>query len=498
MRSLRAKYTLTLLLTSLAAVALVGIIARAVLMQKFNQIVMKESFTRFQGDVTAYVGKYGSWDKAERAEPFGAFMRQRQAKMGPPPYAAVGLGTSPIRAEAPMADAPPPPNAPAVPDAGGPPPPNGDEHANPSDADPRHQPPFRFLLLRPDGRVLLGPDSYVKGTVAAPGLRAQAMPIKVDDQVAALAVPLDEPNLNPLDQGYMTAMQHALWCGVAGAALLATLLGLFFGSRWGRKLDEVTRAIQAMADGELHQEVAVHSDDEIGVLTGAFNRMSAELAQAYEDLERSHATIQEQATQLKELSVRDELTGLYNRRHFGEQAAAAYAQAGRYSHPLTLMIGDIDHFKQINDRFSHAVGDQVLRMIAKLLQGNTRQTDVVARYGGEEFVIAFTQTPLPQAVALCEKLRLLIEAHPWHEIHPELQVTMSMGLNDDLGRGSYDAMLAAADAHLYAAKATGRNRVCADAPATTSSVSENLVGPGDVPPHLPDEGLQAGKLALVA
>src|SRR4051812_23563235 len=96
MRSLRAKYTCTLLLTSLAAVALVGIIARTVLLRKFSYIVMQESFHRFQGDVTAYVGKYGSWDNAERAEPFGAFVRQRQAKMGPPPGMTGGPGLPPM------------------------------------------------------------------------------------------------------------------------------------------------------------------------------------------------------------------------------------------------------------------------------------------------------------------------------------------------------------------------------------------------------------------
>ncbi|HEX8834803.1 MAG TPA: GGDEF domain-containing protein, partial [Abditibacteriaceae bacterium] len=164
----------------------------------------------------------------------------------------------------------------------------------------------------------------------------------------------------------------------------------------------------------------------------------------------------------KELSIRDGLTKLYNRRHFDEQGAKVLAQTERYKQPLSVMIGDIDHFKKINDGFSHATGDEVLRHVAKILQENTRNSDLVARYGGEEFVIAFTQTSLEQAKMLCEKLRRQIEAYPWHEIHPDLRVTMSMGLNANTRLGSFERMVAAADVKLYQAKTSGRNRVCAD------------------------------------
>jgi diguanylate cyclase (GGDEF)-like protein len=124
------------------------------------------------------------------------------------------------------------------------------------------------------------------------------------------------------------------------------------------------------------------------------------------------------------------------------------------------MIGDIDHFKQINDRFSHATGDEVLRKVAGIFQSNTRKNDLVARYGGEEFVIAFPETPLEQAVNLCERLREFISNHTWHEINPDLRVTMSMGLNSDLNLDNFEQMLAVADDKLYEAKNAGRNRVC--------------------------------------
>jgi diguanylate cyclase (GGDEF)-like protein len=187
-----------------------------------------------------------------------------------------------------------------------------------------------------------------------------------------------------------------------------------------------------------------------------------ELQQRHQELQLLHDKVHQQAVQLKELSIRDGLTALYNRRHFDEQGANALAQAQRYDHPLTIMIGDIDFFKRINDGFSHAVGDEVLRHVARLLQTNTRESDIVARYGGEEFVIALTQTPLTQAIQLCEKLRQIIESHPWSEIQPNLKVSMSMGLCADTQIGSFEKMVAAADEKLYAAKTAGRNRVYAE------------------------------------
>ena len=187
-----------------------------------------------------------------------------------------------------------------------------------------------------------------------------------------------------------------------------------------------------------------------------------ELQQRYQQLEEMNNKVQEQANLLKELSIRDALTGLYNRRYFDEQAAKTFAQAVRFGHPLSVMMGDIDFFKKINDNFSHAIGDEVLRRIGNILQTHNREADIVARYGGEEFVIAFPETPLSQAVEHCEKLRGLIENHPWHEVHSALRVTMSMGLGADMTLDSLEKLVAAADEKLYGAKADGRNRVCAE------------------------------------
>jgi two-component system cell cycle response regulator len=124
------------------------------------------------------------------------------------------------------------------------------------------------------------------------------------------------------------------------------------------------------------------------------------------------------------------------------------------------VMGDIDFFKRINDTYSHATGDVVLKQIAEILRTHMRISDVVARYGGEEFVIILPETPLPQAAALCDKLRQVIESFPWTNVHPDLRVTMSMGLCADVAAGTVHAMLNKADTLLYRAKEMGRNRVC--------------------------------------
>src|SRR5262249_1355661 len=158
-------------------------------------------------------------------------------------------------------------------------------------------------------------------------LRAGAKPIRVNGKLVAWAVALTRPNLSRLDETYLRAIHHALICGAIAAAFLALTLGVLFGTRLSQDLRALTAAIQAMEAGYFYQQVRVKSSDEIRIVANAFNRMSAELTRAQVDLRRTAAQVCEQAARLKELSMRDELTGLYNRRHFDEHAARMFAQA---------------------------------------------------------------------------------------------------------------------------------------------------------------------------
>lgn len=122
---------------------------------------------------------------------------------------------------------------------------------------------------------------------------------------------------------------------------------------------------------------------------------------------------------------------------------------------------DIDHFKQINDRFSHALGDEVLRRIARVFRETARQDDLLCRYGGEEFLLLLPETDLAGAQVLAERLRSAVAEHPWNTLHPELDVTLSIGLAELEAAYDADMLLRSADMRLYEAKRQGRDRVCA-------------------------------------
>lgn len=195
-------------------------------------------------------------------------------------------------------------------------------------------------------------------------------------------------------------------------------------------------------------------------------RKNAELAQAYAELKELHQALHEadqQKTllleQLERLSLEDALTGLYNRRYLDSRLAEEFNRARRYQHPLSVAIADLDNFKQINDKLSHAVGDETLRTVARLLRQCCRETDLVARYGGEEFALVFLEAGEEQARSVCEKIRAAVAEYPWQTIHPALRVTVSIGLCSTLEVESHEHMLAEADRNLYRAKHRGKNRV---------------------------------------
>ena len=162
------------------------------------------------------------------------------------------------------------------------------------------------------------------------------------------------------------------------------------------------------------------------------------------------------------LASEDTLTGLPNRRALEAWLPAALARAAE-GQPLALLLIDADHFKSVNDRHGHAVGDAVLRQLAQLLRASCRYDDLPARLGGEEFVLALPNTPLAAALQSAERLRDLVQRHPWHELLPGLKVTVSIGVagSDALPAASLaaDMLLGRADERLYEAKRGGRNRV---------------------------------------
>jgi len=416
MASLQNKLTGTLLVTGIMTALTVGGIAHWMLLRDFRATLMAESFERFRGDVVAYLNTHGSWAQAVRQEDFTQFIMRRHPP--PPP------GARPRRTGI---------------DRGG-------------------APPFRFLLSAPDGRVLLGTDTLPAGVTLPPAMLANALPITIAGRTVALASPQGEPALTHRDRDYLDATRKALLTGVLVAFLLALGLGILTGRSLSTSLRALTRAIRGMQENkELPVQVPVRSRDEIGALAAAFNSMNQELTRTHRGLREYAELVEKQAAALKELSIRDPLTGLFNRRHFDEQANTLYQHAVRYGHPMTVVVADLDHFKRINDAFSHAIGDAVLREVSRLLRDGVRKADLVARHGGEEFIILFPESNLAQASQCCEKLRESIEQFPWKTLDAGLRVTISMGLSDAVWLGDMDPMVADADRHLYMAKHHGRN-----------------------------------------
>ena len=164
---------------------------------------------------------------------------------------------------------------------------------------------------------------------------------------------------------------------------------------------------------------------------------------------------------LEELSLTDPLTSLRNRRAFEDELAQSFEHARRYERALSLAIIDLDHFKPINDRFGHPAGDAVLRAVAQLLDGTTRQSDFVARIGGEEFAVLLPETPLFDALQFGEKVRANIASATIRTGEVEHHVTVSIGVACTAHSriNSAQELFEAADQALYRAKESGRNRV---------------------------------------
>ncbi len=163
--------------------------------------------------------------------------------------------------------------------------------------------------------------------------------------------------------------------------------------------------------------------------------------------------------QERSLSRRDPLTGIYNRRAFEELATTEVSRSSRYHHPMSLVVMDIDHFKQVNDRFGHDVGDTLLKEVATTLTSTLRATDIVARMGGDEFAIVIPETNHEQALVTLKKTRTALTqcmaANGW-------PVTFSIGVvSTAASPPELGELLIAADELMYQAKREGRDRICA-------------------------------------
>jgi diguanylate cyclase (GGDEF)-like protein len=168
--------------------------------------------------------------------------------------------------------------------------------------------------------------------------------------------------------------------------------------------------------------------------------------------------------QLFESALRDGLTNTFNRRYFLDRLHGELRFAVRHRTPIALLFVDIDHFRKINDTHGHQAGDQLLAGLARVLMTTLRAEDVLARYGGDEFAVICREIELEGAQALGKRLVAAAAERPFEISGKQIPVTISVGAAVDRGRSEPQALVAAADAAMYEAKRTGRNRVSLHAP----------------------------------
>lgn len=208
-------------------------------------------------------------------------------------------------------------------------------------------------------------------------------------------------------------------------------------------------------------------------LSDQYARQRSEVRQAKRDAEqgsialrlesekahRLNAELQDALSIIQEISIRDVLTGLYNRRHLLDRLNDEKKRADRTGRLFSIIIVDIDHFKRINDTFGHLQGDEVLKVVANVLQDSLRGTDFCARFGGEEFVMLLEHTSEDGALVCAERARRLVESAKFPGFEGDFQVTASLGVSWYRPMEEIAQTLSRADEALYRAKHAGRNRV---------------------------------------
>jgi diguanylate cyclase (GGDEF)-like protein len=242
----------------------------------------------------------------------------------------------------------------------------------------------------------------------------------------------------------------------SGGSLAILLVGLMMLRSFTRPIGRLVKLMREVREGRLPDMdiISAPDRDEMGYLTNQFRSMVRRLRENQAEVEHAQAQLEQQATT-------DALTGLYNRRYLYDVFPKLQGEAERQGNTLTVIILDLDYFKQVNDLCGHLVGDRVLAHIAQILTDCCRVSDFVFRLGGEEFLI-LTSGDTGGGEILAEKIRSRIEKSPMEHEGQEIAVTGSFGVARVEARDGGDGLRAAltrADKALYAAKHSGRNRV---------------------------------------
>ena len=279
--------------------------------------------------------------------------------------------------------------------------------------------------------------------VLAEGYASKGQYLGVDGSQGLMVVSNDRA---PVSSARTALRRSMIWSLIPSIAL-ACVVAIFLSIQMGRPIRSLRTAVNAIAFGDLSRRVKVSGDDEIADLGRAFNSMAERVSLAQETLRRA--------------AVRDSLTGLLNHREFYRRLTDEIARAERENAPVSVLMIDLDYFKNINDTYGHLRGDTVLREVAGVISQSVREEDVVSRYAGDEFAVILPGAAEVDGLRIAERLRLGCEGvMRAADLDGDGEVTLSIGLATRRP-GEYTAnyTVELADMALYRAKETGRDRV---------------------------------------
>tara|TARA_B100000029_G_scaffold504387_1_gene583132 strand:- start:7 stop:960 length:954 start_codon:yes stop_codon:yes gene_type:complete len=286
---------------------------------------------------------------------------------------------------------------------------------------------------------------------------------------------------------------RALVLSIVLALSLGAVLALLLGRLVLEPMRLLTDTARRISDGELGARVPEGARGEEMVLLGrVFNEMAEEIqgqtarleklvADRTRELEAANSELGSAVAELERLARTDGLTGLRNHRAFQEALSFEVRRAGRLKQPLSLLMVDVDHFKTYNDAHGHPAGDHVLKRVAHIFTETLRSIDLVARYGGEEFAVLLLDTSTAAAQSVGDKLRQAVRSYDFPmagDSQERGRITVSVGVATLPGHADDAAdLLERADAALYVAKRSGRDRVCVhgdpEEPETTGGTGDH-------------------------
>ena len=290
-------------------------------------------------------------------------------------------------------------------------------------------------------------------------LHSQNSDILHDEQYSVLIKPVIKNNelVAFITSGYKSALDRKM-VAITQTLLFLLFLMIFsvflisififiFSLKLLHPIGLLIEGIKKITAGDLSFIIENVSDDEISDVVDAFNDMNQKRKRIEEELE--------------EMATHDGLTGLYNHKYFYVALENEISRVDRYNNTLSLLLIDIDHFKNVNDIYGHRAGDTILSALSQRLMTRIRDTDIASRYGGEEIAVILVETNMNVAQSIAEELRILIEKEPFEiEGGEHISITVSIGISyycEDAKEAS--TLVSHADKALYKAKKNGRNRV---------------------------------------